>query len=119
MTENKMFDALWTTENGYVDCTPKQYRDWLLEHGTPIMVRGYARDLQDKRIGPGVIRVSKVPLEKPTPPPKLELPQEVLEAMEWARTHAAHDGDWECGATDARLKTLAAFIRRIAGEGSR
>jgi len=58
-----MFDNLWGLENGYVDCTPKQYREWLLEHGTPIMVRGYARELQDKRIGPGVIRVSKVPLQ--------------------------------------------------------
>lgn len=60
-----MFDNLWGLENGYVDCTPKQYRDWLLEHGVPIMVRGYARDLKYKKIGPGVIRVSKVTMEKP------------------------------------------------------
>jgi hypothetical protein len=112
MTENKMFDALWTTENGYVDCTPKQYRDWLLEHGTPIMVRGYARDLQDKRIGPGVIRVSKVPLEKPTPPPKLDLPQEVREAMAYfAKTGIPFGGE--------QADILCAFIRRIAGEGDR
>lgn len=57
------FDNLWGLENGYVDCTPKQYREWLLTHGMPIMVRGYARDLQYKKIGPGVIRVSKVPLK--------------------------------------------------------
>jgi hypothetical protein len=116
MTENKMFDALWTTENGYVDCTPKQYRDWLLEHGTPIMVRGYARDLQDKRIGPGVIRVSKVPIEKPTPSPKLELPQEVREALAFyakGQSYVGHSTEAVHG------RVLAAFIRRIAGEESR
>ena len=57
-----IFGNLFGLENGYVDCTPKTYSDWLLEHGTPIMVRGYARELQYKKIGPGVIRVSKVPL---------------------------------------------------------
>jgi hypothetical protein len=119
MTENKMFDALWTTENGYVDCTPKQYRDWLLEHGTPIMVRGYARDLQDKRIGPGVIRVSKVPLEKPTPPPKLDLPQEVLEAMRCANSDRTDCADRLMVGPCAHPGVLSDFIRRIAGEGSR
>ncbi len=59
-----IFNHLWTTENAYVDCTPKQYNAFLLERGMPIMVRGYARDLQYKRIGPGVIRVSKVPMVK-------------------------------------------------------
>lgn len=65
MKDYSIFNHLWTLETAYVDCTPKQYRDWLLEHGMPIMVRGYARDLRYKKIGPGVIRVSKVPMEKP------------------------------------------------------
>jgi hypothetical protein len=89
--------------------------------GTLIVRR--SRDLQDKRIGPGVIRVSKVPLEKPTPPPKLDLPQEVREAVKWYAEHEGVDGQKVCESVFPALtykagQTLAAFIRRIAGEGA-
>lgn len=60
MKEFPIFNHLWDTESAYVDCTPKQYREFLLEHGMPIMFRGEFRDLGYKKIGPGVIRVTKV-----------------------------------------------------------
>ncbi len=59
-----IFSNLWGPETYYVDCTPKQYNEWLFRTPTPILVNGVARDLQYKKIGPGVIRVSKVPLKK-------------------------------------------------------
>ena len=46
-----------------------------------------------------------------TPSPKLELPQEVLEMMERVESS---DGHYSTRAE----KVLAAFIRRIAGEGA-
>lgn len=57
------WDWLWNSEMAYIDCTPKQYRDWLLRTATPILVRGYARELDYKKIGPGVIRVFKKPID--------------------------------------------------------
>ena len=70
MSDYSIFNHLWTLEMAYVDCTPKQYHDWVLEHGLPICVAGRARDLTYKKIAPGVIRVSKVPLEQDKPDPK-------------------------------------------------
>ncbi len=63
---------------------------------------GYARGLNDA--------VSQE-LAAPRPPsPKLELPQEVKSMCDWA------DG-LRSSFVNTRIKTMAAFIRRIAGEG--
>ena len=84
-----MFDNLWGLENGYVDCTPKQYSEWVLQHGVPIIVRGEVRDLEYKKIAPGVIRVSKVSLT-PKADPKddliAKLRAEISELRQQGRT---------------------------------
>ena len=55
------WEWLWGNEYHYVDCTPAQFNNFLLTRATPILVRGEARDLGYKKIGPGVIRVFKKP----------------------------------------------------------
>ena len=55
------------------------------------------------------------------PSPKLELPQEVLEAMKWYAEHEGVEGQRVCESVFPALtykagQALAAFIRRIAGE---
>jgi hypothetical protein len=50
------------------------------------------------------------------PSPKLDLPQEVREAME--RTKSVDEGGCPCEDCDDN-RTFAAFILRIAGEGCR
>jgi hypothetical protein len=55
-------------------------------------------------------------LSRRPPSPKLELPQEVREAMK--RTKSVDEGGCPCEDCDDN-RTFAAFIRRIAGEGDR
>jgi hypothetical protein len=57
------------------------------------------------------------------PSPKLDLPQEVREAVKWYAEHEGVDGQKVCESVFPALtykagQTLAAFIRRIAGEGA-
>ena len=53
----------------------------------------------------------------PVPSPKLELPREVLEAMKWADQPLDRCIEKDLPALKA-FHVLAAFIRRIAGEGA-
>lgn len=93
----KIFAHLWTTEDAYVDCTPKEYKDWFLKTGTPIFVKGCARELQYRKVAPGVIRVSKVPLG----PSKQE--QEIAQLRS------------ELTAAQARVKELEARAKDCCG----
>ncbi len=58
------FNHLWSLESAFVDCTHKQYREFVLKQGDAIIVAGRYRQLTYRKIAPGVIRVFKSPDDK-------------------------------------------------------
>lgn len=55
----RMWGRLWGPDTTYVDCTPKQYREFVLAKGDSIMFQGRLRQLAYRKIAPGLIRVTK------------------------------------------------------------
>lgn len=53
------WNHLWGIESAYVDATTRQLKDYVLEHGDNIIVRGRLRQLAYRKIAPGVYRISK------------------------------------------------------------
>ena len=64
MSSRILSDGHWTMEKFTQRITTKQWKEILLNEDDKFIARGYLRQLSAKRLGAGVVEVSKNPIKE-------------------------------------------------------